>query len=78
VARGWESKSIEAQQEEATRPRPGSPAPSEAELLRRERRRTVELARSRTAEHLSRATAAPHRRMLEEALKALDDQLRDV
>ena len=51
---------------------------SEAELLRREKRRTLELARTRAAEDLSRATAAPHRRMLEQALKALDEQLRDA
>ena len=51
---------------------------SEAELLRREKRRTLELARTRAADDLSRATAAPHRRMLEEALKALDEQLRGV
>jgi hypothetical protein len=78
VARGWESKSIEAQQEEASRARSGGRSLSEAELLRRDKRRTLELARARAAEDLSRATAAPHRRMLEQALKALDEQLRDV
>ena len=78
VARGWESKSIEAQQEEASRARSAVRGLSEAELLRREKRRTLELARTRAAEDLSRATAAPHRRMLEQALKALDEQLRDI
>jgi hypothetical protein len=77
MARGWESKSIEAQQEEASRKAAARP-PSEAELLRRNKRRTLELARARAAEDLSRATAAPHRRMLEQALQALDDQLRNV
>ena len=78
VARGWESKSIEAQQEEVSRSRGAVRPLSEAELLRRDRRRTVELARARAAEDLSRATAPPHRRMLEQALQALDDQLRDI
>ena len=78
VARGWESKSIEAQQEEASRRAAGVRPLSEAELLRRDKRRTLELARTRAAEDLSRATAAPHRRMLEQALKALDEQLRDA
>jgi hypothetical protein len=78
VARGWESKAVEAQQEEATRARSSGRGLSEAELLRREKRRTLELARTRAAEDLSRATAAPHRRMLEEALIALDQRLRDV
>jgi hypothetical protein len=78
MARGWESKSIEAQQEEASRKATAARPPSEAELLRRAKRRTLELARARAAEDLSRATAAPHRRMLEQALNALDDQLRKV
>ena len=51
---------------------------SEAERLRREKRRTVEMARARAAADLALATAAPHRRMLEQALAALDDQLARV
>jgi hypothetical protein len=78
VARGWESKSIEAQQEEATRSRSSGPVLSDAERLRREKRRTLELARIRALEDLTRATAAPHRRMLERAIAALDEQLRDL
>jgi hypothetical protein len=78
MARGWESKAIEAQQEEASRGRRSPATPlfvTEAERLKRGQRRTVELARTRAAQDLERATAAPHRRMLEQALKALDDQL---
>jgi hypothetical protein len=78
VARGWESKSIEAQQEEASRTRTAPRQLNETELLRRDKRRTLELARARAAEDLSRATATPHRRMLEQALEALDAQLRDT
>jgi len=78
MARGWESKSIEAQQEEALRARSASPAPSEAERVRSEKRRTLELARTRAAADLARAKAAPHRQMLEQALEALDEQLRQV
>ena len=78
MARGWESKSIEAQQEEASRPRTSGPALSETERLRREKRHTLMLARTRTSDDLSRATAAGHRRMLEDALRALDEQLRDL
>jgi hypothetical protein len=78
MARGWESKSIEAQQEEASRSRPAGRALSEAERLMREKRHTLELARTRAADDLSRATAAAHRRMLEQALHALDEQLRGL
>ena len=78
MARGWESKSIEAQQEEAARLRSGVPGLTEAELLRRDKRRTLEMARSRAAADLGRATAPAHRSMLEEAIKALDEQLREA
>ena len=75
VARGWESKSIEAQQEEATRARSTRPTPTAEELTRQDRRRTLELTRKRAAADLLRATAPAHRRMLEQALASLDAQL---
>ena len=78
MARGWESKSIEAQQEEASRGRHIGPALTEAERLRSDKRRTLELARTRAAEDLSRAAAPAHREMLEQALAALDRQLREL
>lgn len=82
MARGWESKSIEAQQELALsraqrgRGREIARPLSEREVETREKRRTLELARARAADDLSRATVASHRRMLEQALAALDEQLR--
>jgi hypothetical protein len=82
MARGWESKSIEAQQEltlsKAQRSGPVRPALSEHEMKIRDRRRTLELARSRTADDLARATAASHREMLQQALAALDEQLQQL
>lgn len=76
MARGWESKSIEAQQEEAARPRRKAPALSPDDLQRAGKRRTLELARARAAADLSRATAAAHKRLLEQTIAALDEQLR--
>ena len=76
MARGWESKSIEAQQEEAARSRPQRPALSADELQRAGKRRTLELARARAADDLSRATAPAHRRLLERTITALDEQIR--
>jgi hypothetical protein len=89
MARGWESKSIEAQQEEAGRSerrkggraegrKDGRKEVGPEERSRIERRRSLELARTRAADDLSRATAPAHRRMLEQALAALEAQLRDL
>jgi hypothetical protein len=75
MARGWESKSIEAQQEDAARGRQRRVALTPEQQTRLERRRTLELARSRARADLARATAPAHRRMLEQAIAALDAQL---
>ena len=75
MARGWESKSVEAQQEDATRRAArGRPARAEDPVVR-ERRRALELARTRAQNDLARATAPAHRQMLEGALAALDRQI---
>ena len=78
MARGWESKSVEAQQEEATRHRTAPPPVSSEARQQAARRRTLELARARAAGDLDRATAPAHRRMLQAALQALDEQLRTL
>lgn len=78
MARGWESKSIEAQQEEAARGKSTARPLTEEERSRAERRRTLELARTRFANDLSRATVAAHRHMLQQTLEAIDTQLREL
>jgi hypothetical protein len=76
MARGFESKSVEAQQEEAARGKAVAGPPMSAEERSiEERRRTLELSRTRAREDLSRATVPAHQRMLEEAIAALDRQL---
>ena len=75
MARGWESKSIEAQQAERDQPATTRPPVTPEEARRLDVRRTLELARSRAAADLARATAPAHRAMLESAVRALDDQL---
>jgi hypothetical protein len=77
MARGFESKSVEAQQEEALR---RSSAPRKAEVtpearVAEEQRRGLELTRIRMQRDLSRAVVPAHRRMLEEAIAALDKQI---
>ena len=78
MARGFESKMVEFQQEEAARGRSGAEAVSPAERARRERVATLELARTRAAADLARATAPAHKAMLEQAITALDAQLREA
>ncbi|HTL43225.1 MAG TPA: hypothetical protein VL262_02730 [Vicinamibacterales bacterium] len=78
MARGWESKNIESQQEEAQRRRRTGAALTPEEQARQARRRSLELARTRAAADLDRATAPAHRKMLEQALEALDQQIREL
>jgi hypothetical protein len=75
MARGFDSKFVEAQQEEATRERVIRPALTAEEQARTTRREALQLARARAADDLTRATAPAHRRMLEGAIQALDQQL---
>ena len=78
MARGFDSKFIEAQQDEATRDKKLNPAltPEQREVA--SKRAALELSRSRARADLSRATATAHRKMLEEAIAALESQLADL
>jgi hypothetical protein len=75
LARGWESKSVEAQQADRDRPVPRV-IPASDVLSEIAARRGVEMARARIAADLVVATRPAHRAMLEAALKSLDDQLK--
>jgi hypothetical protein len=75
MARGWESKSIESQQEEAARDRVRKPSLTPEQVGQAERRRTLELARARMADDLSRAKSPHHQSMIERSLAAIDDEL---
>jgi hypothetical protein len=68
MARGFESKMVEFQQEEAARRGGGG--------TRAKERSSLELARARAAADLERATNPAHRKMLEAAIAALDAQLK--
>jgi hypothetical protein len=76
MARGFESKMVEFQQEEAARAKSRSAPLSADEQARKARRASLELTRRRAAADLERATAPAHRKMLEQAIAALDEQLR--
>jgi len=81
LARGWESKSVESQQEEKglrDAPRRDSHPPTPEERERRARLESLELSRSRTLEQLERATSAAHRSMLKRTLVALEKQISEL
>jgi|WetSurMetagenome_2_1015567.scaffolds.fasta_scaffold423947_2 hypothetical protein len=78
MARGWESKAVEAQQEQAQGERGAAKgAPSPQDLEKQSKRGTLALARKRAEADLAQARTPAHRAMLEEALAALDRQLKD-
>ena len=71
MARGFESKDVEYQQAEAerlARPRPAATTD--------DRQRALELSLARMRDDLGRASAPPHRAMIEQAIAALEAQLR--
>ena len=77
MARGWESKSVEAQQDEAARERTGRqvPAPTPEQQARAQQREGLRLARARTLATLQNACNPQHRAQLEATLAHLDAQL---
>ncbi len=79
MARGWESKAVEAQQAaHDTAAIAGRTALSPAEAARREREASLQLARTRVLADLQQACRPPHRAMLEAALADIDQRLADV
>jgi hypothetical protein len=78
MARGFESKMVEFNQEEAARGQSTTEKLTPEEQARLSRRITLELARKRAITDLSLATRFAHKAMLEQAIRALDDQLKDL
>jgi hypothetical protein len=75
MARGWESKAVEAQQEAAAET-PRGEAISPEEASRRSQRMTLQLARTRALSDLQHACAPAHRAMLEQAIADLDQRIK--
>jgi hypothetical protein len=78
MARGWESKSVEAQLEEAERAAQENTAyrPLSPEMLARKQKcESLRLLRSRLLEQLQHARSDAQRRMLERALADLELEL---
>jgi len=78
MARGFESKDVEFQQAEADRARSVGRALTPAERDARDRRRTLELALTRARADSAAARSDAHRRMLQQAVAALEAELRQL
>lgn len=75
MARGWESKSVEAQQDAADAPRTKGPVLTPEQAARKAERATLMLARTRALADLQKACVPAHRAMLEQAVADLDQRL---
>jgi hypothetical protein len=76
MARGFESKDVEFQQSDANRSRAKGRALTPAEREAESKRRRIELALSKVRAEREGATNLHHRRMLDQAIQALEDELR--
>jgi hypothetical protein len=75
MARGWESKAVENQQQDA-QGRPSVTGPVDpAQAARAAERATLQLARTRALSDLQHACAPAHRSMLEQAIRDLDQKI---
>ncbi|MGB8509267.1 MAG: hypothetical protein WCD76_12840 [Pyrinomonadaceae bacterium] len=78
MARGWESKAVEAQMEESDARQLEQLLPAEmspAVRARRERLESLRMNRSRTLEQLEHTTRSAHREMLKRTLVALEREM---
>jgi hypothetical protein len=77
VARGWESKSVEGQQADASeKPAPGRPRLSAEQAALARERESLRLSRQRVLQQLEASVNPRHRQLLEEALADLDGKLK--
>jgi hypothetical protein len=75
VARGWESKAIESQQESAAEARRSAPSILPGDPSLHAAHATLMLARTRALADLQSACAPAHRAMLEQAIADLDQRI---
>lgn len=78
MARGFESKSVESQQEEAQRGKSMRPALSAEEQVRQSRKAGLELALAQTQAEMTAACKPAHREMLKLKLEAIQSQIQDL
>jgi hypothetical protein len=76
VARGWESKSVEQQQDEAASKEERHELLTPEQIADRQRRQGLDLSRQRILQQLQVARNPRHRQMLQRALAELEEKLR--
>ncbi len=77
MARGWESKDVEAQVEaaEVTKSNPNAGNKSDAQVRTEQEKKDLQLSRVRILNELQAATHPQHRKSLEAALAHLDGKI---
>lgn len=78
MARGFESKSVESQQEESQRAKTLRPAMTAEEHTRQSQKAGLELALAQTQSEMTAACRPAHREMLKLRLAAIQAQIRDL
>jgi hypothetical protein len=78
MARGWESKAIEEQQSEASKPVVSKERLTTDQIAQSRVKEGILLSRQRVVGQLERAVNPAHRAMLERALEDLDARLRGL
>ena len=78
MARGFESKSVESQQEEAQRVKTVRPPLTPEEHARQSHKAGLELALAQTQAEMAAACRPAHREMLKLRLEAIQAQIRDL
>jgi hypothetical protein len=77
MARGWDSKAVEDQMEQASQAaeEPPRSAQSSEAVARKNKLDTLRLTRSRLGEQLQKARTVAHRQMLHQSLRAIDAEI---
>ncbi|MBK9315548.1 MAG: hypothetical protein IPM55_15090 [Acidobacteria bacterium] len=85
MARGWESKAVEQQMEEAAKKAPiQASAAADASETKQEpielriRRENLKLTRRQLMSQLENSRSVSHRQMLHQSLRAIDDELNSL
>jgi hypothetical protein len=78
VARGWESKAIESQQQDAGRKAVDRPALTAGQQARNQQKAGLQLALAETQAQMGAACRPAHREMLRLRLEAIQSQLGDL
>lgn len=75
MARGWESKSVEAQMEEAATSSTAKPRLSPEQIEAMQKRETLMLTKKKLQADLERSSNPRHQQMLQRAIEEVEKQL---